>query len=49
MKPFMCKECGRIRFLSRWQIICAMHLFEKWVYVKCPTCGKRHWFKRIKL
>jgi predicted nucleic-acid-binding Zn-ribbon protein len=45
MKQFQCKHCGNIQEISLWGQICRMHLFGKWVYAKCPKCGKRSWHK----
>ena len=45
MKSFQCKHCGSIQEVSLWKQICHMHLFGKWIYIKCPKCGKRSWHK----
>ena len=45
MKQFQCKHCGNIQEISLWGQICRMHLFGKWIYAKCPHCGKRSWHK----
>jgi ribosomal protein L37E len=48
MKQFKCKHCGEIRDVSLWKEVNLFHFFGKWVYVKCPKCGKRSWHKRVK-
>lgn len=45
MKDFQCKHCGNIQEVSLWKQICHMHLFGKWIYIKCPKCGKCSWHK----
>ena len=47
MKQFKCKHCGEVRDVSFWKELCSFHLFGKWVYVKCPHCGKRSWMKKV--
>lgn len=47
MKQFKCKHCGKTRDVSFWKEVNSFHLFGKWVYVKCPHCGKRSWMKRV--
>lgn len=46
MKQFKCKHCGEIRDVGFWKEINSFHLFGKWVYVKCPKCGKRSWMRK---
>ena len=48
MKLFKCKHCGATADISLWKELNSPHLFGKWIYAKCPYCGKRSWLKRVK-
>lgn len=48
MKQFKCKHCNNIREITFWQEVSHPHLFGVWLYLKCPKCGKKSWFKRVK-
>ena len=41
-----CKRCGTVREIGLIERILNPHLFDKWFFMKCNTCGKRSWLKK---
>jgi len=45
---FQCSKCKAINEVGFMKMINSMHLFDIWLYLKCPICGKYNWVKRVK-
>lgn len=46
---FECPTCScTFELISFWFWLSRPHFLDKWRYLKCPLCGKRHWMRYLK-